>query len=221
MTGRPASVPAKSGKSLVRPTIAAILFVLVPFFLFGDRIETAATQYLGADLQPYALAAFLAAMLAVDAVLPMPSSVLAAAAAAKLETGTALAVIAFGTFGSAVLCYAIGRVFRKVAPAGSDGAPAPNIALAVLVTRGVPVLAETTALLAGSVCPLRPFLVAAGLSSVLLAVTYVAVVNSGLSWFDGDVLILVCSVLVPLLAAAVALLARRRFGVSVSRDQSP
>ncbi len=199
----------------MRLVLAALLFVLVPFFLFGGWAEALAEDCVRTDLLPYTFATFILATLAADAFLPLPSSVLAATAAAKLGGAGAAIVIGLGTFSSATICFFIGRAINGVVepPKISDVPEVTeryisNAALSVLLTRGIPVLAESTAIFAGAVCPFKKFALSAAASSMLLAMTYVLVSDIGINWIEGDLLVLFCSVFVPFLVIVVAAIVR-------------
>ena len=205
----------------MRLVLATLLFVLVPFFVFGGWAEALAEDYVRADLQPCTLGTFLLATLAADSFLPLPSSVLAATAAARLGAAGAAIVIGLGTFSSAAICFLIGRAINRITePAHINDVPKvterqiSNTALTVFLTRGVPVLAESTAILAGAVCPFKKFALSAAVSSMLLAMAYVLVSDVSFYWIEGDLLILFCSVFVPLVVTVVAVVARRWLGLN-------
>ena len=78
---RPDAAPASIG---LRPwiTIGAglLLFVLVPFALLGTWFESVATETVYTSSPRWLLAATVVALLALDIVLPVPSSVVSTAA---------------------------------------------------------------------------------------------------------------------------------------------
>jgi 3-dehydroquinate synthase len=98
------------------------------------------------------------ALLVADVFLPVPSSVVMVANGALFGAAAGGALSLAGSVGAAALAFALGRrgarlVERIASPAGK--AAADELlrrwgALAVVVTRPVPLLAETTALLAGA-----------------------------------------------------------------------
>lgn len=199
------------------PAALAIGAVLLALFGIAQAlgVPLLSDEYpeLGAAGPGAAAASF--ALLTTDVLLPVPSSAL------MLLNGTlfgwlggALLSLA-GSEAAAVLGWAIGRrggrlLERTVQPdarARADAFVRRRGALAIVVTRPVPILAETTAILAGVVgMPLRRLAPAAALGSLPPAVAYALAgaytenVDAGLLVFAG----------VLVLAAACWLLDRRR-----------
>ncbi len=98
------------------------------------------------------------ALLWADVLLPVPSSVIMVANGALFGFATGAALSLAGSLGAAVLGFALGRrgsrlLTRVVSPAEkarADALLSRYGALAVLVTRAVPLLAETTVIMAGT-----------------------------------------------------------------------
>lgn len=143
------------------------------------------------------------ALLLVDVLLPVPSSVVMVLNGSLfgVAVGTALSVV--GSLGAAAFAFALGRrggrwLDRLVRPeerARGDALLARWGAVAVALTRPVPMVAETTALLAGT-SPLGwgPLLLAAGLGSLPPALVYAVTGALGAStaagfWVFGGVLV--------------------------------
>jgi uncharacterized membrane protein YdjX (TVP38/TMEM64 family) len=184
--------------------------ILVPFFLFGEQIESWTENFLdAASDRPLLIGVVLAALLASDILVPVPSSL--ASTAAGLFVGFAGGSVASlaGMTISCALGYWLGVQF---------GRPAANRLVGereltrleqlnqrlgdwvIVVSRPVPVLAEASVLFAGiGRMPLRRFLLLCTLSNLGVSVVYAAVgafsasVNSFLLAFAG-------AILVPLLA---------------------
>ena len=141
-----------------------IMGVMIAFFLFLFFVTEALGLPLLTDPTPWlsrgnALAALVGVgLLVADVVLPVPSSLVMVAHGALFGVvgGTLLSLL--GSVGAAVFGFAIGRrggrlLERLVTPAERERADQLLKrwgALAVIVTRPVPVLAETVAIMAGT-----------------------------------------------------------------------
>lgn len=127
-------------------------------------------------------------MLAADAVAPVPSSAVMVALGATLGVGAATAASTVGLVAAALIGYALGRGGARLGRV--DGATIEKWSahllrrggfVSVIATRPVPMLAETTATVAGAVrMPLISFVPAAAIGSVVPAFVY-ALVGAGLS----------------------------------------
>ena len=187
------------------PALAAVLaIVLLPFAIAGRHADAFVTQMLaGAADRPIVAAAVIAGALAADALLPVPSSLVATAAGYLLGFARgALASFAGLTAGS-LIGYAVGRfalpplgntVGRFAMPPRGDtvgrfalpslGNPGRRWGdWLVAVTRPVPVLAESATLLAGA-CrfPLRRFLAVSALSNLCVAIVYAVAGALSATW---------------------------------------
>jgi uncharacterized membrane protein YdjX (TVP38/TMEM64 family) len=133
------------------------------------------------EAAPLAAAAVGVGLLVLDVVLPVPSSLVMIAHGAAFGPLLGAALSLLGSLGAALLGFAVGRrggpLLNRLVPAGerrrADGLLARWGVLAVVVTRPVPLLAETTVILAGA-SPLgwRRTAVAALVGSVPAAVLY-------------------------------------------------
>ena len=140
--------------------IALLALILIPFALFGEALEAAVTPWLAAA-PPLPFALGCAGLLAADVALPVPSSVVATAAGARLGLGAGALVDAAGLQLGCVMAWAIGRWLGAPVIDRLVGAAEQRRALGYLAGRGglaalaacraVPVLGEATTLLAGSV----------------------------------------------------------------------
>jgi uncharacterized membrane protein YdjX (TVP38/TMEM64 family) len=182
---------AKRGKGVVAPNIHLSLFriasatilllslVLIPFFLFGDRFGDQAAALAAGGRSAIALGG--GALLALDIVLPIPSSLLAAAIGAALGPWLGTLVNAFGLSAGCALGLALGRSGSPLARAilGPDlfarfaRASARHGIVAILVCRAVPVLGEASIVAAGAGrAPLGPALAAAAAANACLGAAY-------------------------------------------------
>jgi uncharacterized membrane protein YdjX (TVP38/TMEM64 family) len=153
-------------------TLAAIL---VPYFLFGPRIEGATASFVSSGAGRWSIAAALSSLLALDVVLPVPSSLASTAAGALLGFWIGLAASWAGMTAGCVLGYFLGT---RVPP--SDDIDRVRRARdrygdAVLILfRAVPVLAEASVLFAGFTrMPWRRFLFLTSLSNLGISLVYV------------------------------------------------
>jgi uncharacterized membrane protein YdjX (TVP38/TMEM64 family) len=171
-----------SSLSLFRIGFAMLLLlalVLIPFFLFGPGIE-ARTAALAASTQG-AIAYGGAALLALDIVLPVPSSLLATAIgaalgpwlgtlvnAAGLSLGCAAGLL-LGRSGSPLARHILGgALFQRFAAAS-----ARNGIVLILICRAVPVLGEASIVVAGAGrAQFAPALAAAAAANFVIGAVY-------------------------------------------------
>lgn len=156
---RPDGAPASAGaRTWLTIGAGLVLFVLVPFVLFGTWFEAVVTEAVHASPPAWLLAAAIVALLALDIVLPMPSSVVSTAAGAALGFWPGLAASALGMTACCQIGYLIGRTSGRAVAARFVGEPALTdverwVRLRgdwmLCVMRPVPVLAEASVLLAG------------------------------------------------------------------------
>jgi uncharacterized membrane protein YdjX (TVP38/TMEM64 family) len=139
--------------------VALALPILLSFALLEDPLATWSDTALSAQRSPAALTALCAALLAGDVLLPVPSSIVATAAARMLEPPFALAAIVGGSVAGATLGWLLGRFLRRAALSRIVDADALERAdrsfgrwglWAYACTRAVPILAEEFAILAGA-----------------------------------------------------------------------
>jgi uncharacterized membrane protein YdjX (TVP38/TMEM64 family) len=178
--------------------------VLVPFFLFGARFEALAEEITGGAVPRGLAAAAIATLLALDVLLPVPSSIVSTGGGVLLGFGTGTAVVWGGMMAGCLLAYVLGArasgaAQRLVGAESLDRAHALAArygAWTIVICRPVPVLAEASAVLAGLVrAPFRRFLALTAASNLGIAAGYAAVgafamrVDSFLIAFAGAVLI--------------------------------
>lgn len=181
--------------------LAAVAVPLVPFLIWGTRIDRLVADWLDPPPPPPVLAALEVGVLAADILLPVPSSMVTTLG------GAALGILP-GT-----LCGWLGMTLGAVAGYGAGrwgGRGLDDVAIhdprglgttLVVLTRPVPLVAEAAALMAGATrMPLRRFLLAAGLGNLAVAAAWSVAGRLGHS---GDVLqwVLVASLALPLAIA--------------------
>lgn len=163
---------------------ALVLAISVPFALWGERFDRAAPQWLEAFGSDAAFAAFGIALLIVDVLLPVPSTLVAMALCWRLGPGWGGACVAAGFTLSFVVGYALGRSMpearlrRWIGPALWDRVRdrADRRALWwISLMRPLPVLSEASAVLAGVWrLPPLPAFAAASAASLATATLYAA-----------------------------------------------
>jgi uncharacterized membrane protein YdjX (TVP38/TMEM64 family) len=200
--------------------LALLALVIIPFVVWEQQLEAWSEGLLASAGRRVVLAAAVTLLLALDVVLPIPSSVVAAAAVVALGPALGAASIWLGLSSGAVLGYALGRIggralVRRVVgdrELGRAERLSERLGSVVLVvSRGVPVLAEASALLAGSLAmPFVRFALVVGASNLGLSLAYA--VLSGQGWFEGPRILLpfALGILVPALALLVLRLVERR-----------
>lgn len=178
--------------------------ILVPFALWGERINLAVPHWLAVPREPLLIAALGVSLLIADVVLPIPSSVVA------IGLCVSLGPVAGGlaTFVGATLAFVAGYVLGRVVPearlrrwSGEQSwdrwrnRARHHAQWWIVVARPLPMLAEMTAILAGvwRVPALQATLLAAA-SSAMMSLLYALSVAWGLD--EPSVLPLLAVVLV-------------------------
>lgn len=165
--------------------VAATVVVLcaLPFVVLGGAVDRWTEAALGSLTGPVGVVALVVALLAMDTVLPVPSSILATAAGHRLGFAGASAAIAAGLCAGNLVGYLVGRlagahtVERLVGPEQLARARAlatrrPGL-VALAVTRPVPILSEATILLAGTArTPAASTLTVCALANAGIAMAY-------------------------------------------------
>jgi uncharacterized membrane protein YdjX (TVP38/TMEM64 family) len=166
--------------------VAVFALILVPFVLFEASITGLVADMVSAARGHVALVALIIiAILVADVLLPVPSSLVSGLAGATLGFWGGTLAIWIGMTGGCLLGYWLGRgaghvaMRRVVGPAETERARemlAGAGAVALVVTRAVPVLAEAMVLGAGAArMPLAPFLLLTGAANLAVALAYAAV----------------------------------------------
>lgn len=157
--------------------VAAALFtlILVPFFFFGDRLEAWSTT--ASSTSAFAIAG----LLALDVVLPIPSSILSTAAGTLLGVWAGTATNWVGMTGASLSGYWIGTrgaalAARFVGPASLARAQRFMTRFGVwglILLRPIPVLAEASVVFAGLIrSPFWTFAWSTTLANLLIAAIY-------------------------------------------------
>jgi len=191
----------------------ALLVPIVPFLGFGTWLEATVEDWLDPPPAPLLVALGTVAVLSTDVFLPIPSSIVSTVAGAQLGIVPATAVSWLGMTLGAALGFALARSWgRPLAErlAGPDDlARLDHIAerygvWLVVATRALPILAEATVLLMGTMrLAWRQFWPAVALSNLGIALVYS--VLGHLARSQGEIpLALAASIALPLLATAVA-----------------
>lgn len=165
-----------------------MLTIVVPFAIWGDDLEILLSQdALRAELQDNAGIAWLIAigLLAVDIVLPIPSSVIIGALGIVYGTVLGGVIASLGLIASGLLGYGICRVLGRpvaIRMAGAEELASGDRLFArhggwmVALSRLIPVLAEVIALSAGlAAMPARTFVIAITCGAIPVGFLYAAV----------------------------------------------
>jgi uncharacterized membrane protein YdjX (TVP38/TMEM64 family) len=161
-----------------------VTLILVPFFLFADVFDALAARLARGEGSTWYAALVIGALLASDIVLPVPSSLVSAAAGALLGFWRGAVVIWVGMTISCVAGYWIGARSATVAQRFVGEAALARAALvanrygrlALVLCRPVPVLAEASTVFAGLVrAPWRRMFWTCALSNLGIALGYSAV----------------------------------------------
>jgi uncharacterized membrane protein YdjX (TVP38/TMEM64 family) len=197
-------------------SILALAVILVPFFLYEEGITAWARGVMQGGASKPAVAAAIAALLASDILLPIPSSLVATASGFLLGLVPGAAVTWAGMTVGALIGYALGRhPARRLTRRFVGGPELVRASMAherwgdwsVIVCRSVPVLAEASVVFAGVAgMSLRRFLLLTGLSNLAIALAYAAV---GALALEANSFLLAFFGAIALPAAAMLLLRRK------------
>ena len=161
-----------------------LALIIVPFLMFGDQFDRLGARLMSGDLAGWPAAALVATFLALDVILPVPSSIVSTGAGVLFGFGRGTAVIWFGMMGGCVLGYLLGARATSVTRrfVGADGLTrAERVAAtygdwAIVICRPVPVLAEASVILAGLIhTPWRRFVMLTATSNLGIAAAYAAI----------------------------------------------
>src|SRR6188474_2794159 len=158
--------------------------IIIPFLIFEEQFWQLGTWLAEGHASGRASAATIAALLALDVFLPVPSSIVSTGAGVLLGFWRGVAVIWIGMTIGCVIGYAFGAKAAGAARrlVGDDGLARANQIMerhgnwALVVSRPIPVLAESSVVFAGIVrSPVRPFVWMTTLSNLGIALAYAAV----------------------------------------------
>ncbi len=164
--------------------LAVVALILVPFFLFESYFTALGERVASGDVPVVWAVTIIGALLAFDVLLPVPSSLVSAAAGVLLGFWIGTLVIWTGMTVSCVIAYVIGarsaRLARRIV--SEDGlVRARELAarygdLAIVLCRPVPVVAEASVIFAGVMhVPARRFLTVCAAANLGIAVGYAAI----------------------------------------------
>ncbi len=164
---------------------SGLALILIPFLLFGSELEQHAQAFISGDPPWWTAAAVLGGLLALDVLLPVPSSFVSTSSGALLGfAGGALVSWSGMTIGCAFAYWLGARAGRAgasrlVSRADLERAEceAQRVGPTTLVVlRAVPVMAEASVIFAGVVrMPFAQFSLLVGLSNLGISLTYAGI----------------------------------------------
>jgi len=163
---------------LLSLTLAAVAVPLVPWLLWGARLDHAVAAWLDPPPPAPVLAAAEIGVLAADILLPVPSSLVATLGGASLGLLAGTACGSLGLTLGSLAGWLLGRLPGSRGRAGVEASARTMRAarehrfgpLVVVLTRPLPILAEAAAILAGATgMPWRTFLAAAAPANLAIA----------------------------------------------------
>ena len=186
-------------------TLSALAVILVPFAIWEEPITSWVERMLADEASRPLLASILGGLLAVDVLLPIPSSLISTAAGYAFGIAAGATVSWIGMTLGAMLGYALGsrpaRAFTRRFVGDAELLRAQSAfqrwgGWALIVCRAVPVLAEASVVFAGVAgMRMRRFVLLVALANLAVAVAYAAVgalaleANSFLLAFLGAILL--------------------------------
>jgi uncharacterized membrane protein YdjX (TVP38/TMEM64 family) len=208
-------------------TLAAVAVPLVPFLLFGTRLDAVVAGWLDPPPPATVLAALEVGVLAVDLLLPVPSSMVATVGGATLGVALGTACAWLGMTAGAIAGWWLGRAAGSRGLAGLDAIDRAALErqerrlgpLLIVLTRPLPLVAEAAALVAGAAAmPFREFLAAAAGGNLAIAFAWSL---AGALGREADSLqwVLVASLALPVVLAIVAMRRRSPIAPAASRSR--
>jgi 3-dehydroquinate synthase len=200
--------------------LGLLAFILVPFVIWEAELNAWSEAWLRRSETRGVVAVAVALLLVLDVLLPIPSSIVAAVGVVALGPVLGAASIWLGMSGGAALGYALGKsggrtLVRKLV-GERELSRAERLASrfgtgVLVVSRGVPVLAEASTLLAGALAvPVGRFALVVALSNLGLALAYALLARVTSLAAGGFVLPFALGILVPALALLVLRRAEKR-----------
>lgn len=168
----------RTARLLLVLAAVAVAVPLVPWLLWGARLDHAVAAWLDPPPPPPVLAVVEVGVLAADILLPVPSSLVATLGGASLGTVAGTACAWLGMTLGALAGWLLGRLAGARGLATVDASARAAFAtgerrfgpLAVILTRPLPIVAEAAAILAGATgMPWRTFLAAAAPANLAIA----------------------------------------------------
>jgi len=167
---------------LLAIVLALAIAVIVPFLIWGEQMDSRAPTLLHHQATRWAVAAIGMGLLVADVLLPVPSSIVAVSLCLLLGLPWGPLAVFAGMTGAFVTGYLLGhflpstRLRRWVGPRTWDALASRHRTSSlwwIALSRPIPVLAEVTAVFAGSLhLPFLPSLMAASVSAYLVAIAY-------------------------------------------------
>ncbi len=202
-------------RTLWRPLLVIVLALsvpVVPFFAFGEALEARITAWLDPPPPPATVALATVGVLAVDILLPVPSSVVSTLAGAELGILPATAASWLGMTAGAMLGFALAKAWGRplAARLSSDEDLAQMDYLAhrygawlLVLSRPLPIVAEAAVLFLGTTSlAWRTFLPPVMLSNLGIALVYAVLGN--IARTQGELpLAIAASIVIPVLAATL------------------
>jgi len=195
------------------PLVVAVLLVpIIPFMLLGGRLDEWFAAWKERSHDPWATAGMIIGVLATDIFLPIPSSMVSTAAGGEL--GWLLGTIAstlgmsIGAIAGFALARGLGETFTRRFTKRESLDQMQSLSQrfgpsVIILTRGVPILAEASVLLLGlRRMEWRQFLPPLLLSNFGLSLVY-AIFGDLAAQYDATLLALAVSILLPVIVAAV------------------
>jgi uncharacterized membrane protein YdjX (TVP38/TMEM64 family) len=163
--------------------VVLIGVVLIPFFLFESEFNAFAARMTATGTAAWLAGASIFGLLALDVVLPVPSSIVSTAAGVLLGFWTGAAIVFTGMMVACLFGYALGARAAGAARrfVGEDGLRRADALMrrygdyTIVLCRPVPVLAEASVIFAGLVgAPFGRFVILSALSNLGIALGYAA-----------------------------------------------
>ncbi len=192
--------------------VVLVAFVLIPFFLFEPQFNAFAARVTAGGSARWIAGLSIAALLASDVLLPIPSSIVSTAAGVLLGFWRGALVVWVGMMAACLIGYALGARASQLARnfVGPEGlARAERLVQrygdwTIVLCRPVPVLAEASVIFAGLVrAPFQRFLWLTIASNLGIAIGYAAFGAFSMR-VDSFLIAFVGALLVPGAAMAIA-----------------
>lgn len=191
----------------------ALLVPILPFFAFGEALEAKVSAWLDPPPEPAWIALMTVGVLAVDILLPVPSSLVSTFAGSQLGVVAATAASWLGMTAGGVIGFYLAKTFGRPLAArlstDDDLAQIDQLgrhygAGVLIVTRALPVLAEAAVLVLGTTAlGWRQFLLPVAVSNLGIALVYSLLGHFAQSYGELP-LALAASIALPILAATIA-----------------
>ncbi|MGZ7095242.1 MAG: TVP38/TMEM64 family protein [Methanobacterium sp.] len=185
--------------------IAILLFILIPFFIFGDSIESWTNSFLSSSPPKLLVGFIVGLLLSIDILAPVPSSIVSTAGGYFLGFVLGTLISFAGMTVSCIIGYFLGAKFgrpisNRLVGAGElsklEKLQTKYGSLIIIISRAVPVLSDASVLVAGiGNMPLNRFILLILLSNLGISVVYATIgsysahINSFLMAFAGAIIL--------------------------------